>query len=484
MLAQSEPPLHVPARISLKSARAFADALSGRWTALCDTYAPHRDPDDFWRFPKLERLVQQQGWKIHLSATLLSAVDLFESCAETLVRSECQFKVAASMGVILRLNYGMAGKSQTGKIITVYCPDPDRARALAEELHLLTRGLPGPLVPSDRRFRPGSNVYYRYGAYDNFEIEIDGRKVRAYRDPSGTPVPDKRTRATAVPSWADDPFSDVSAAEDVPQRRNTNERYVAFKSLGWRGRGGVYLVRRTGEKTPRQYVMKEGLLHGDVGIDGRDGVHRVRNEFRALKSLTSIVPAPAPVDFFYQDGNAYLVIEFVDGKNVNEVLQNGELPLEKSILMAWQMVDIVASLHAAGWCWRDCKTRNFLYSDEKVCAIDFESAGRIRGRSSTFGGTKGYFLEHEEVVSGRAGELQDLYALGTTLHRVFAGFSDEKAIVSKTLPPLPADVPPSIRDLIASLRHEVPRQRPSAASAKCVFRSFVAGYHAGARAVA
>ena len=196
--------------------------------------------------------------------------------------------------------------------------------------------------------------------------------------------------------------------------------------------------------------MKEGLLHGDVGIDGRDGVHRVRNEFRALKSLTSIVPAPTPVDFFYQDGNAYLVIEFVDGKNVNEVLQNGELPLEKSILMAWQMVDIVASLHAAGWCWRDCKTRNFLYSDEKVCAIDFEFAGRIRGRSSTFGGTNGYFLEHEEVVSGRAGELQDLYALGTTLHRVFAGFSDEKAIVSKTLPPLPADVPPAIRDLIAA----------------------------------
>ena len=143
MLAQSEPPLHAPARISLKSARAFADALSGRWTALCDTYAPHRDPDDFWRFPKLERLVQQQGWKIHLSATLLSAVDLFESCTETLVRSGCQFKVAASMGVILRLNYGMAGKSQTGKIVTVYCPDPERARALAEELHLLTRGLPG-----------------------------------------------------------------------------------------------------------------------------------------------------------------------------------------------------------------------------------------------------------------------------------------------------------------------------------------------------
>jgi hypothetical protein len=469
MLAQSEPPLHVPARISRKSARAFADALSGRWTALCDTYAPHRDPDDFWRFPKLERLVQQQGWKIHLSATLLSAVDLFESCAETLVRSECQFKVAASMGVILRLNYGMAGKSQTGKIITVYCPDPERARALAEELHLLTRGLPGPMVPSDRRFRPGSNVYYRYGAYDNFEIEIDGRKVRAYRDPSGTPVPDKRTMATAVPSWVDDPFSDGSATESAPKRQSANARYVAFKSLGWRGRGGVYLVRRTGEKTPRQYVMKEGLLHGEVGVDARGGNHRVKNEFRTLRYLKSIVRTPAPVDFFYQDGNAYLVTEFVEGKNVDEVLKDGELPIEKSILIARQMVEIVASLHAAGWCWRDCKTRNFLYSDGKVWAIDFEFAGRIRGRPSTFVGTNGYFLEHKEVMSGRSGELQDLYALGTTLHRVFARLSDEKAMGLKVLPTLPGSVPSAIRDLIAALRNKVPHQRPSASSAKSVF---------------
>ena len=221
-------------------------------------------------------------------------------------------------------------------------------------------------------------------AYDNFEIEIDGRKVDAYRDPSGKPVPDKRTMATAVPSWVGDPFSDDSPTESAPQRQSESVQYAAFKSLGWRGRGGVYFARRMGDETSRQYVMKEGLLHGDVGIDGRDGVHRVRNEFRALKSLKSIVPAPAPLDFFYQDENAYLVIEFVDGKNVNEVLKDGELPLEKSILMARQMVEIVASLHAAGWCWRDCKTRNFLYSDEKVCAIDFEFAARIRGRPSTF----------------------------------------------------------------------------------------------------
>jgi hypothetical protein len=474
-LTESKGPVLSPARYSLKSARAFVEAFGRRWAALCDTYAPHQDKENaphqdkenIWRHHKLERLVEQQGWKIHLSATLLSAVDLFERCAEALVRSECQFKVAASLEAILKLNSGKAGRSQVGKIITAYCPDPEKARELAEELHLLTRGLPGPVVPSDRRFRPGSNVFYRYGAYITFEIEIDGRNVLAYRDPSGKPVPDTRRRAMAVPSWVDDPFQDDPATE--APRRSKSARYVAFKSLGWRGRGGVYLVRRIGDEPPQHYVMKEGLLHGGVGIDGRCGVHRVRNEFRNLKSLNNIIPTAAPVDFFYQDGNAYLITEFVDAKNVDELLKDGELPLEKSVAIARQMVEIVASLHAAGWFWRDCKLKNFLYSAGKVWAIDFENAGRIRGRPSAFAGTAGYFLEHKEVISGRSGELLDLYALGTTLHRLFVGLSDEKAMALDTLPPLPEHVPSTIGDLISGLRKEVPRQRPSAASARSVF---------------
>src|SRR5262249_43643824 len=103
-----------------------------------------------------------------------------------------------------------------------------------------------------------------------------------------------------------------------------------------------------------------------VGMDGRCGVDHVCNEFRNLKSLNSIVPTPTPVDFFYQDENAYLVTEYLDAKNINELLQDGELALEISIPIARQMVEILVSLHSAGWFWRDCKLRNFLYSDGTV----------------------------------------------------------------------------------------------------------------------
>jgi hypothetical protein len=57
----------------------------------------------------------------------------------------------------------------------------------------------------------------------------------------------------------------------------------------------------------------------------------------------------------------------------------------------------VTALHAAGWCGRNCKTKNFVYADGRVWAIDFAFANRIRGHPAP---------------SGRAAERQDLYALG------------------------------------------------------------------------
>jgi len=119
-----------PVRLSRKSARAFAGEFGRRWTSLCDAYAPRRDADGFWRFSAAEPLAVGQGWKIHLSATLLSAIQMFERCAPTLVRSGCHFKVAGSMAAIEKLNSGMAGRSQIGKIVTVYCPDPARLARL------------------------------------------------------------------------------------------------------------------------------------------------------------------------------------------------------------------------------------------------------------------------------------------------------------------------------------------------------------------
>jgi hypothetical protein len=106
-----------------------------------------------------------QGWKLHVSATPLSAVEILEVALDVLLADGARFKVATSIGILSALNAGHLGLSQIGKFITVYPSDDAQAVRLALKLDEATRGRRGrgPRVPSDRPLRPDSLVHYRYG---------------------------------------------------------------------------------------------------------------------------------------------------------------------------------------------------------------------------------------------------------------------------------------------------------------------------------
>src|SRR5690348_10821516 len=99
-------------------------------------------------------------------ATPLSVPLVLARCADVLVSDGSAFKFAASMDQVARLTSRRADRAAGGKFITVYPGlDQDRLRDLADALDLATRGLPGPGILSDRRYRQGSLVHYRYGAH-------------------------------------------------------------------------------------------------------------------------------------------------------------------------------------------------------------------------------------------------------------------------------------------------------------------------------
>src|SRR5690242_10495664 len=62
----------------------------------------------------------EQGWKLHVSATIVSAVLVLDRVFPILIKEGVQFKVAANLRVLSDLNEGLAGLSQIGKFITVY----------------------------------------------------------------------------------------------------------------------------------------------------------------------------------------------------------------------------------------------------------------------------------------------------------------------------------------------------------------------------
>ena len=80
-----------------------------------------------------------------------------------------------------------------------------RSFAYAErELHVATRGLAGPEVPFDGRYRKKSLIFFRYGSFRN-NPEHSAKSADVF-DPAGNAHPDRRSAGHAVPWWLEDPF--------------------------------------------------------------------------------------------------------------------------------------------------------------------------------------------------------------------------------------------------------------------------------------
>jgi hypothetical protein len=441
------------------------EELAAHWTKLRRRFAPKRA--GIWAHRSGARLSARQGWKLHLSATVLSANDLLQRCGEILLRSGFQFKMAATLVEISKLNSGSHyGRSQVGKVVTVYLPDAADAKRLAEQLHQKIGSLPCPEIPSDRRYKPGSNVFYRYGGYDKTRMRKAGKMVLAYRDPAGNLVPDMRTAATAVPKWLHDPFR-VTAAVSNKGSAHTHPRYRAVAAIRWRGAGGIYRALDMHVRPPRPCIMKEGLRHGSPSCDGVDGFKAVRNEAAVLTSLRARrVRVPRVHSLFYQRGNSYLVQDLIAGKTLAELVDSRRLSLRKKTKIACQICDVVSSIHAAGWTWRDIKLSNFLYDGRNVWAIDLETGMPVQSRRPrSFRGTPGHYLELPDPITGQQALLVDRYALGVTLQRLFGGASERSARYRKRIPAVPKKIGPGIARLVRALRDRKPERRPSAAEA-------------------
>jgi hypothetical protein len=152
-----------------------------------------------------------QGWKVHVSATPFSAVEVLEAALDVLLMEGARFKVVKSTELLRSLNAGQFGLTQIGKFITVYPSSSAEAVAVAVKLDEQTKSRRGPRVPTDRPMRPGSLVHYRYGAMHqrlDWDAASEGTNGDyALRDADGRLTNDIRTHYYLPP-----PFNRATAA--------------------------------------------------------------------------------------------------------------------------------------------------------------------------------------------------------------------------------------------------------------------------------
>jgi len=432
------------------------------WAEHCDRYLPFTSLDAKWRYSRYASPNDpDQGWKLHLSATILTAAETLQKVAQFLHGHEIVFKAPATLIELSRINSGVYyGYSQVGKFITVYPRSNKEAVFLAKQLDHLTRGMPAPPVPFDRQFSHGSCIYYRYGSFRSHVV----------KSPTGELLPDSAEFWESRFDWAADPLIETRPKLVRCRIESTlQNRFRVFRALRQRGKGGVYQAIDMAATPTRLCILKEGRRHGETSEDGSDGYWRVKNEERNLSHLRSAgIEVPEIFSAFEVEGHYYLVLEFIAGETLEHLLKRRKrrLAIEQVIHYGIQLSQLLSQIHAAGWAWRDCKPGNLLITTEgRMRPLDFEGACPINQISQSVWWTPDFTPpEYQDKYAEDADPVAaDRYALGAILYLLVTG-RYHRSSSSMTVNKLRRGVPEQITSLISELLSFDPQQRPEAAT--------------------
>jgi serine/threonine protein kinase len=437
-----------------------------------------------------------QGWKLHVSATSLSAPLVLARSADVLIRYNCPFKFAVTVQRLQELVSRLVDRGGGGKFITAYFEgDDDRLRALAEELHLATDGLPGPGILSDRPYRPGSLVHYRFGVFSGVPaLGNDGSYEAMLTAPDGSLVVDKRNAWFSPPSWAPrDPFTDEPARSPggsrptAPKPVLLDGRYVVREVIRHAYTGGVY--RAMDQHTDTTVIIKQARSHTGSNLTGQDVRHLRRHEAEMLRQFESSGMTPRLVGLFEQQGDLFLVQEEIPGVTLHQWASKNATPGDtwgpaptEAERIAHGLVDLMDRVHARGFVLRDFNPSNVMITDDgDLRLIDLEllaPTGEPAIRAFTPGYAAPEQTDASAVVVAHDPEA-DLYSLGATLFHLVSGVvpslvADEPKVrtnqerIRAWLERLSDDNAAARRfaPIIVALLHADPARRPSLAAVR------------------
>lgn len=151
----------------------------------------------------------------------------------------------------------------------------------------------------------------------------------------------------------------------------------------------------------------------------------IRNFEREANILATLDHPSIPriYDYFTQNERSYLILEYIDGKDLEMVLReaSGFLPEAQVVGWAIELCDVLSYLHnykPESVIFRDMKPSNVMLTNYgHVMLVDFGIAKTFQtGQKGTMIGTEGY--SPPEQYKGEASPLADIYALGATLHHL------------------------------------------------------------------
>ena len=205
-------------------------------------------------------------------------------------------------------------------------------------------------------------------------------------------------------------------------------RYAIERLLGGGGMGMVYLARdqRLANRPCAIKEMVDHFIDQAQRIEANEYFAREADTLAQLKHQA----IPAITDRFELANRHYLVMEYVEGRNLEEELAARGEPLPEGLVIdiARQLCDVLVYLHGLvpPIIYRDMKPSNVMLNPNgRVVLVDFGIARLFKAaRKGTMIGTLGF--APPEQYQGLVDPRSDIYSLGATLHYVLTGRDPEK----------------------------------------------------------
>ena len=208
------------------------------------------------------------------------------------------------------------------------------------------------------------------------------------------------------------------------------EDYTIVRRIGEGGSGLTYLARDTSgiEKCIKEFRF--GMKKGDEEtFKARELFER---EAQTLEGLNH-PQIPRYLDFFVGGDNGeerlYLVMEFVPGKTLDEILRKKRFTEEEAISVAKKVGNILEYLHSFSppVVHRDIKPKNLIQTPEgAIKLLDFGSVADKVMQATRFTSTRvgSFGFMAPELMYGRPVPSSDIYSLGATLVSLLSGGAD------------------------------------------------------------
>lgn len=203
--------------------------------------------------------------------------------------------------------------------------------------------------------------------------------------------------------------------------RLQNGKYVIENELG---RGGFGVTYRAMHRSLNQVVVIKTLRWPANDAEKEEQLQKFQAEARRLAQCQH--PHIVNVtDFFIEADRPYLVMDFIPGQPLSELIFPNR-PLQENLALQYirQIASALQTVHAQGLLHRDVKPQNIMVNQGNAILIDFGIARELAsGQTQTHTNlvSEGYAPLEQYLPKARRSAASDVYGLAATLYSAVTG---------------------------------------------------------------